>query len=345
MSNDTLDLGLGTVTTPGDSFRARAERRQREYRAAKGWGWEKTGHWLEAKAEAAGKNFVVDCAKEEALSRQKTAKGVAQRTFKNMLASQAMCFNLFAPLKRDPALAGRVLGRVFPGLVEVTDIDFEHTPDPDAFGDQSKVGGVDCDLRIDGRWAGGAKALVTVETKFVEPDFSTCGYRKAASPRPKPGDGKKKRERETCDSYSIRDPTSECLYVKNWGYRYWDLTKHHGTLQALPTAGCPFSGVEWQLWLNHVLAHELASREHARPLFAVCAPSGNRALLGPEPKGDEAEWGGPFLASFAARLADRSTFRFISLERVLEAITAESGMEEGERQGWAAELVARYGGL
>jgi len=332
------------VTTRGDSFRARAERRQREYRARQGWGWTKVGHWLDEKAKDEGRNFVVDCARTEARSRQKRGKGVADRTFENMLSSQAMCFNLFAPMKRDLGMAGRVLGRVIPGLVEVTGIDFEHTPESNPFRDQSKVGGVDCDLRIDGRWASGARALVTMETKFVEAEFSRCGFRQPTHP-PKNAEEAAKRGKKTyCDAQRIEDPGGQCLYVTRWAYRYWDLTKQRGTLKTLPTAGCPFSGVEWQLWLNHLLAHELAHDGDAVPLFAVCAPTGNLALLGPADDG-EPEVGGRVLASFAARIADRGTFRFVALEAVLEAIAADVGAESGERGEWAAALLARYGGL
>jgi hypothetical protein len=102
-----------------------------------------------------------------------------------MLASQAMCFNVFAPLADDLALATEVLRPVLDGLSAVRSIAFEYTPPRDIFGDQSATGGVDCDLRVDADWNDGARAVITIETKFVEPEFSRCAFRKQS--RLKPG--------------------------------------------------------------------------------------------------------------------------------------------------------------
>lgn len=50
---------LGPVYTAGNSFRARAEARQREYRRdVLGVGWVRHGHWLDTQAANAGANFV-----------------------------------------------------------------------------------------------------------------------------------------------------------------------------------------------------------------------------------------------------------------------------------------------
>ena len=91
----------GPIYTSGTSFRARAEARQRKYRAeVLRHGYEKWGHFLDDTGVAAGANFVSTAAHEKAKARDTVGKGVGDRTFRNMLASQAMCFNVFAPLKR-----------------------------------------------------------------------------------------------------------------------------------------------------------------------------------------------------------------------------------------------------
>jgi len=83
---------LGHVYSTGASFRARAEARQREYRAHHlRVGWAEYGHLLTAEAADAGANFVVPAAFTAAQARQTAGKGVARRTFDNMLSSQAMC--------------------------------------------------------------------------------------------------------------------------------------------------------------------------------------------------------------------------------------------------------------
>ena len=52
-----------------------------------------------------------------------------ERLWTNLLASQALTFNLFGPFKQRPALATAVMRRLVPDLVgEVTDVRFEHSP-------------------------------------------------------------------------------------------------------------------------------------------------------------------------------------------------------------------------
>ena len=166
----------GKVHTTGNSFRARAEARQREYRAnvlkADPGDY---GHFLDQGAAERGLNFILPIAFEAAQVRQAKGKGVGARTFENMLSSQAMCFNLFEPLRNDLGLAAEVLSRFVPVLVTVTGISIEHTPDKGIFRDQSGKGGVDCDVLVEGADADGKGIVIVIETKFVEPEFSTCG--------------------------------------------------------------------------------------------------------------------------------------------------------------------------
>src|SRR5262245_54662138 len=117
-SPETEPTSFGPLYTAGTSYRARAEARQRRYRAeALDVGWDTHGHWLDAEATGSGANFVVRAAHAAALRRRDAGKGVAPRTFQNMLSSQAMCFNLFAPLAENPDLATVVLSALMPGLL------------------------------------------------------------------------------------------------------------------------------------------------------------------------------------------------------------------------------------
>jgi len=161
-------------------YRARAEARQREYRArVLDVAYGRYGHFLTQKAADEGRNFVLPEAFDAAQARQGAGKGVARRTFENMLSSQAMCFNVFAPLSTRLELAGVVLRPFVPGLAAVKAIAIEHTPPADIFNDQSGLGGVDCDLFIEGTNARGEGLVLVIETKFVEPEFSVCGFKKA----------------------------------------------------------------------------------------------------------------------------------------------------------------------
>lgn len=315
---------FGPVYTRGTSFRARAEARQREYRAhVLGAGWKRYGHFLDETSTNEGRNFVIPEACEEAAERSKK-KGVAARTFENMLSSQAMCFNVFTPLARGPELATRLLAPHVPGLKSVRSIAFEYTPAPDVFKAQSALGGVDCDLLIEADWNDGQLGVIAVETKFVEPEFSTCGFRKAG-------------HTVCAEDVPVRADTSACLYESKKRYLYWKRTLEHETisLERLPVTGCPFHGPLWQLWVNHVLAHVEADRrggKHAR--YAVCAPSSNNALLRE----------GRVLEDFKTLTRDPSTVLFIDLDALVRD-AAEAARHDDRLQGWAEGIQARYASI
>ena len=145
-------------------------------------GYAEHGHWLEEGAAAAGKNFLHATALAAAEARAARGKGVHhERTFKSMLSSQALCFNLFGPLAHHPsglALASEVLSAFIPDLVQVRSIEIEYTPAFELFRDQSGQAGVDCDALVEFEDAGGDLCVLVIETKFVEESFSACAHRK-----------------------------------------------------------------------------------------------------------------------------------------------------------------------
>lgn len=319
---------LGPVYKRGASYRARAEARQREYRAHRlGAEHGSHGHFLAQAAADEGRNFVIPQAFEVAQARQRAGKGVAQRTFDNMLSSQAMCFNLFAPLSTRLSLAGDILRPFVPGLAEVRSIEIEYTPPRDIFDDQTGQAGVDCDLFIEGVTAGGELLVLVVETKFVEPEFSVCGFKKS---------GRAKKGLDTCpDDVPVRANRGACLYVSKKGYAYWRRTEEHGLLAggALADAGCPFSGGRWQLWVNFALAHEEARRRGAKDArFAVCTSANNTALLK----------GGKVLDGFRSLLRRPEAIHLIDLDALLEQVETAA---PPELRTWATELSARYRGI
>ncbi|HEY3354450.1 MAG TPA: hypothetical protein VGQ83_14460 [Polyangia bacterium] len=219
-------------------------------------------------------------------------------------------------------------GRFVPALATVREVAIEHTPPNTIFYDQSGRGGVDCDVLVEGADAKGRGIVAVIETKFVEPDFSTYGFRR--SRRADEG-------RVTCpDDVALGGDYARCLYTSRKRYRYWAETVARGTLNlgALPAAGCPFAGPGWQLWVNHTLAHaEAAGRGAARAVYAVCAPAANDALLR----------GGTVLGSFAALVTDPATVVLMPLDEVIGAIAETGG---GAWHGaWCEGLRARYAGI
>lgn len=313
----------GPASRLGGSFEARAEARQRQFRAeVLRCGHAAYGHWLGGAAAEAGCNFVTPVAHEAARRRDAAGKGVGPRTFTNMLASQAMAFNVLAPLADDVELATRVLRPLVRGLGSVLSIGFEHTPDADVFSDQSALGGVDCDVLIEGVGDDGRPLVIAIETKFVEKEFSRCGNRTA----------EKRRDGRACpEDVDVAASRSACLYQRVNGYRYWERSDEYGTLRSRADAACPFGGPLWQLWVNHTLAHVEADRRGARAAYLVLAPAANDHLLR----------GGDVLKSFQSLLSDPTTAGFLSLDDVIAGIaTVGSGPA-----GWVEGITARYAGI
>ena len=254
--------------TTGASFRALAEAAQRRFRVGVlHAGWETYGHCLDSRGVDQGLNFVHPLARTAAERRAEAGKGVERgRTFQNMLASQALCFNLFAPLAASPEgldLASALLAPWVPTLARVCRIDIEYTPLWEIFQDQRGKAGVDCDVLIGFEQQNGQPGVLVVETKFVEPAFSCCGHRKPDA-------------RDPCSNDVILGADfSGCRYVSRNRFLYWQRCVETRALRLPLAVGsrCPFGGPLWQIWVNHTLAHALAARFQAtHAVYAVCAP-------------------------------------------------------------------------
>ncbi|UPU37821.1 hypothetical protein M1B72_08970 [Geomonas paludis] len=316
-------------TTCKKSYRGKAEKRQREYRVKElKAGWSGYGHWLDAEASAAGKNFVLPICHAAARAGDGQGKGVGERTFTNMLSSQAMCFNIFEPLNQDKDLCRRVLKEFIPEITEVRTISIEYTPDNGIFQDQSVRGGVDCDVLLEAVGADGNAMVIVIETKFVEPEFSACGYKKAGRKVVCPND------------VPVKQAADNCLYAKkNPSYLYWQRTLEHDFLKddAVPEAGCPFAGPTWQMWLNYALAHEEARRRGAtRAYYAVCASSQNTRLL--NPKHDTLE-------HFRRLVKEPETVVTIDIDALFQAIGDNIDSSDANHRQWLAGLQGRYGNI
>lgn len=107
--------------------------------------------------------------RDEVLDRsQSTGKLYARpRIFNDLLSSQPLCFNLFAELQQDPALASAVFRNLTAGRVAiVTSIEFEHSPgrgDPRYTGDNSAF-----DVYVTFQTPAGEPGFVGIEVKYHE---------------------------------------------------------------------------------------------------------------------------------------------------------------------------------
>lgn len=132
-----------------------------------------------AEGESNQKNFLMErifeVAKETIQQRRDEDRGMIQenRLFNNLLSSQPLCFNFFAPLKLDKKLALQILQRFFPEVTAVKEITFEFAPLENYTDDNSAF-----DVAIE-VCVGEKTGLIGFECKFTD-SFSAPVYDKPA---------------------------------------------------------------------------------------------------------------------------------------------------------------------
>jgi hypothetical protein len=180
---------LGPQYAGDSAFTARMRRHQSWYRAAVlqlpyGTGptpkeARQLGNMLTVADGARGANFVTPAIAEFAIERTRRGGGAVEpyRLLHNMLSSQPMCFNLFAPLALDLVAARSFVATLVPeDVVAVTRVDLEWAPIPadEYLGDRTAF-----DAAIEYVTTGGARCLLGIETKLTEP-FSPGEYDRAS---------------------------------------------------------------------------------------------------------------------------------------------------------------------
>lgn len=131
----------------------------------------KLGSSISKQSGREGANFltpaIAQVAHRELVYREIGAMYDVDRLRTNLLSSMPLAFNLFGLLKRDLAVATRVMAELFPGFMrEVTAVLFEHSPGrgKTAFtGDYSAF-----DVFIRGATPKGQRAFVAFEVKYSE---------------------------------------------------------------------------------------------------------------------------------------------------------------------------------
>ena len=127
------------------------------------------GHMLPAEAADEGWNFLSPAIFTAAQQRMARKTGVVEpfRLLHNMLASQAMCFNLFGPFVAEPESMTALVRAVVPDEVDrVTRVEVEYAPEPtgEYLADKTAFDAFIEYMRPDRRLA-----FVGIETKLTEP--------------------------------------------------------------------------------------------------------------------------------------------------------------------------------
>ncbi len=206
-------------------------------------------------------------------------------------SSECFAVNLFGPLKNDPRLAIRALGRLIPDRelrpTDVVGVAFEYLH-PGAngwFGERGQATQVDVYFCIerDHRSLG----HVLVEVKFTEPEFGSCRGWSDSTRRPSAND-----HPENCLDLAkiLAAPSAKCWLAREEGRKYWEaIAAPDSTIKlgSNPTGPCPFRRGLYQIMRNRVLADSM--RRHTGSEWAdvaVCRHPFNRKLL--DMKGDNA---------------------------------------------------------
>ena len=188
------------------------------------------GNYLTAADATAGRNFLTPSIHRYAKERIASGSGVEQfRCTHNLLSSQPMAFNLFAPLHDDSALAARVLDPLLPGGVKSAVVLVEWAP-PRKLHLQDATS---FDVAVRYLMRDGRPALAAIETKLTEP-FSQRTYGL--------GDRHTDRYRAVATASQVwRDPTTETLTDKQWN----------------------------QIWRNHLLVESIRQSEPGLLGYAI----------------------------------------------------------------------------
>jgi len=184
-SQSVNPLDFGPQSAGDNPFTKRMRFHQSWYRANKlkvpyGTGPKPTsaspyGNMLRRADGERGLNFLSAHTYEIAKRRLRIKQGTLEpfRLLCNMLSSQPMCFNLFAPLVDDFELAERVMQRLLPDEIgQVNKVVLEYAPEParDYLNDQTAFDAFVAYTRADG-----LPGFVGIETKLTEP-FSPKAY-------------------------------------------------------------------------------------------------------------------------------------------------------------------------
>lgn len=292
----------GKIYTRGNSFRAKAELHARKYRSeVLGLvSYDNYGHILDEVDANNGLNFINPEILHSVKLRENAGKGIHfGRTSKNLLSSQAMCFNLFEPLNKDKRLLIGILNSLLKINVKeiIGEIQIEFTPPKEILNDQTGKTGVDCDAFIEYKTQDNLKGLLVIETKYVEKEFSNCGFKKSS-------------QNDKCPNELILEELEQsCRYHTKKYYKYWNRTMESDIFDMTRILGgpCPFGGALWQLWTNSVLAYGLSDlKGYDQFYYVVIAPRENYALSQNNSIWDQ-----------FSQLLKKDTFRVLFIEDVI----------------------------
>ena len=240
----------------------------------------------------------------------------------NLLSSQALCINLFFPLRKELELLTGFFGSRISGLAQVKRMHFEYIG-PEGTDYLHEGGGrgqnrTSADVALEWDGEDDTRRLLLLEFKFTESEFGRCGG--AASK------GNTDRSRCLRPEDIIRTPSAMCYLMQSKKRPYWDIIlDSNGPLQTERLTlerHCPFRYDFYQLMRNQLLAHQIERDQQsgfARASFGVVYHLDNDRLLRMgHPHGGERN---PLIA-WAGMLKQPESFFTLTIQDLLNWIDA-----------------------
>lgn len=258
---------------------------------------------------------------------------------RNLKSSQAACFNILFPLKLNLDAATKVLGRFFPKLESVDNIEFEYTGPPEItewLGEppHGKRGKNRTSIDVAMFWTDKLERthISLIEWKYSERSFGSC------SMHGKSGNG------AVCDEIDVRsgiNPGDICPLSVSGNdnpRRYWEHLRLAGIyLERYPLRGCPFSTPLYQIMRQFEVAAYLRNNRCADNIEVVLMAFRENKALQEIPRGIITDC--PDILSFwNSLLSGAPQIRQIFIEdMILEIEGAKVGAA-----GWWGYLNERY---
>ena len=264
---------------------------------------------------------------------------------RNLKSSQAACFNILFPMRKDLYLAKSALGHFLPNVESIDDIEFEYTGPPEItqwLGEPTKGkrgrNRTSIDVAIFWRDQDGKSNISLIEWKYTERNFGMCSVYSS------------KEQKIICDQINLssgEDPALSCpLSIEREGNsrRYWEHLKTSGILldKMKTISGCPFRTPLYQIMRQCEVAAYLR-KYHVADFTEVILISfgGNTALLEVPTEIEPLVSSGNdnIISLWNSVLLDVPPVRHVTVEHIMHQIDLQSMHDKR----WREYLKDRYG--
>jgi len=264
---------------------------------------------------------------------------------RNLKSSQAACFNILFPMRKDLSLAKAALGHFLSNVETIDNIEFEYTGPPEItqwLGEPTKGkrgrNRTSIDAAIFWRDQYKNSNISLIEWKYTEKNFGTCSVYSS------------NKQRIICDKIDLssgKDPNLSCpLSIKREGNsrRYWEHLRTSGILldRLKAISGCPFRTPLYQIMRQcEVAAYLRKNRVADFAEVILISFGGNTELLEVPTELQPLVSSGNdnIISIWNSVLLDVPPVRHVTVEQIMRHVDLECICNEG----WRKYLSDRYG--